>query len=357
MNKRLESLQHGRNWGIEIRKLGRWLAAVALLCAVARAQDALPSWNDGPAKHSILRFVADVVNPHGSGFVPPAERVATFDNDGTLWVEQPLYTEFAFSLARVKALAPKHPEWRQKQPFQAILAGDMKTFAASGEKGFFDTLLATHAGMTPDELHSTVLGWLATARHPRFQLPYTECVYQPMLELLAYLRANNFKTYIVSGGTDEFMRPWTERVYGIPPERVVGTAIKAQFEMRAGIPALLTLPALDFLDDGAGKPVGIQRAIGRKPIAAFGNSDGDLQMLRWTASGTGNRLMLLVHHTDADREYEYDRKSSIGKLDKALDEATAEHWVVVDMKRDWKVIFPREMARGGGRPQRALFVK
>ncbi|HZS56040.1 MAG TPA: HAD family hydrolase [Bryobacteraceae bacterium] len=315
------------------------LALGLITCLCATAQDALPSWNDGPNKRALVQFVTDVTR-QGSSFVPQDQRIATFDNDGTLWVEQPMYTQFAFAIARVKAMAPRHPEWKQQEPFKAVLDGDMKAFAASGERGVVQLIMATHAGMTTTEFEKSVEDWIHTAQHPRFHRLYTECVYQPMLELLAYLRANGFKTYIVSGGEVEFMRPWAEQVYGIPPEQTIGSTMKTQLETKNGGPVLMRLPAIDFVDDQAGKPVGIDKFIGRRPIAAFGNSDGDQQMLEWTAAGPGKRLMLLVHHTDAAREYAYDRQSSIGKLDKALDEAKAKSWVVVDMKRDWKTIFP-----------------
>jgi len=317
------------------------LLAIALFASFAAAQDPLPSWNDGHSKQSIVQFVTDVTRQGGSKFVPVDQRIATFDNDGTLWVEQPIYTQFIFAIARVKALAPKHPEWKQQQPFKAVLDGDMKALGASGERGMVQIMMATHTGMTTDQFETNVKDWIRTAQHPRFHRPYTKCVYQPMLELLVYLRANRFKTYIVSGGGIEFMRAWAEQVYGIPPEQVIGSAIKTRFEMQNGAPVLLRLPEVDFVDDKAGKPVGIQKFIGRRPVAAFGNSDGDQQMLEWTAAGPGARLMLLVHHTDAVREYAYDRQSSIGTLNKALDEANAKGWVVVDMKRDWKTIFPR----------------
>ena len=273
-------------------------------------------------------------------FVPEDQRIATFDNDGTLWVEQPMYIQLAFALDRVKALAPMNPGWKNKQPFKAVLDGDMKALAASGEKGLVEIIAATHAGMTTEEFAKIVSDWLATARDRRFKRPYTELVYQPMLELLAYLRANGFKTFIVSGGGIEFMRPWTERVYGVPPEQVVGSSIKTRFEMRDGRPTLFRLPQINFIDDKAGKPIGINEHIGRRPIAAFGNSDGDLEMLQWTTmGGSGPRLGLIVHHTDAEREYAYDRKSHFGKLDKALDAAAINKWTVVDMKRDWKRVF------------------
>jgi phosphoglycolate phosphatase-like HAD superfamily hydrolase len=275
----------------------------------------------------------------GPDFVPPPERIATFDNDGTLWIEQPIYTQFAFALDRVRELAPQHPEWKTKQPFKSVLAGDLKT-ALGSDKAIAELLIATHTGMTSDEFRATVERWFATAKHPKLGRPYTECVYQPMLELLTYLRANGFKTFIVSGGGIDFMRPVTEKLYGIPPEQVIGTTDKLKFELREGKAVLVREPAVLLLNDGPGKPVGIQTHIGRKPIAAFGNSDGDQQMLEWTASGPGARLMLLVHHTDAVREVSYDRASHVGKLDKALDEARAKGWVVASMKDDWKTIFP-----------------
>ncbi|MBI5364611.1 MAG: haloacid dehalogenase-like hydrolase [Planctomycetes bacterium] len=316
------------------------LVAYCTLTGSVRAQDPLPSWNDGKSKQSIVAFVAKVTKAGSPDFVPPAERIATFDNDGTLWAEQPIYTQFAFAFDRVKALAPKHPEWKDQEPFAALLKGDMKGALAGGEKALFEVLIATHAGTTTEEFAGIVKDWLATARHPVTKRPYTEMVYQPMLELLAYLRANGFKTFIVSGGGIEFMRPWAETVYGIPPEQVIGSSIKTKFELRDGRPVLVRLPELNFLDDKAGKPVGIQQHIGRRPIAAFGNSDGDLEMLQWTAAGAGPRFCLFVHHTDEAREWAYDRTSHIGKLDKGLDEAAAKGWTVVDMKQEWKGIYP-----------------
>ena len=302
--------------------------------------DPLPSWNDGPPKQSILSFVAAVSREGSPDFVPAPQRIATFDNDGTLWCEHPMYNQLVFALDRVKAMAPLHPEWKDKQPFKAVLDGDMKALAASGEHGLMEVMMAAHAGMTADEFTKIVIDWIATARHPRFKRPYTELVYQPMLEVLAYLRANSFKTYIVSGGGIEFMRPWSERVYGVPPEQVVGSSIKTRFEMRQGRPELFRLPEVNFIDDKAGKPVGINEFIGRRPIAAFGNSDGDLEMLQWTTMSGGRRFGLIVHHTDAEREYAYDRDTEFGKLDKALDAAVVNKWTVADMKKDWKVIFP-----------------
>jgi phosphoserine phosphatase len=302
--------------------------------------DPLPSWNDGASKKAIVDFVSRVSAQGSADFVPVDERIATFDNDGTLWVEQPIYTQFVFLIDRVKDLAPQHPEWKTTQPFEAALTGDKKALAESGEPGLLKLAMATHAGMTTDEFRPLVAQWLATAAHPRFKHSYTECVYQPMLELLAYMRANGFKTYIVSGGGVDFMRVFSEKVYGIPPEQVIGSSLKTKFEIRDGKPVVERLPEIGSIDDGPGKPQNINLAIGRRPIAAFGNSDGDLPMLQWTAAGSGPRFMLLVHHTDAEREYAYDRHSSVGKLDKAWDEAVAKGWTVVDMKADWRQIFP-----------------
>ena len=320
------------------------LVAGCLLWALARASIAqpLPSWNGGPAKQAIVKFVTDVNSQGAPTFVAPSDRVAVFDNDGTLWSEQPLYFQFVFALDRIKAMAPQHPEWKDREPFRSILAGDMKTALAGGERAVAEIVAATHSGMTTDEFAAQVTDWLATARHPRFKRPYTDLVFQPMIELLAYLRGNGFKTYIVSGGGIEFMRPWTEKIYGIPPEQVIGSQGKLQFGMRDGKPVLVKLPQIDLVDDKAGKPIGIQKHIGRRPFAAFGNSDGDLQMLQWTAAGPGLRFALIVHHTDAEREWAYDRKSNIGTLDKAWDEAQAKGWAVVDMKRDWRKVFAFE---------------
>ncbi len=315
-----------------------FLLIISIPCSYAQS-DPLPSWNDTAPKKSIIAFVEKVTKDGSSDFVPVDERIATFDNDGTLWVEQPMYVQGAFAFDRIKQLAPSHPEWKTKQPFKAVLEGDRKAIAAFGEKDLGELIMATHSGMTVEEFGKIVTDWLATATNSKYHKPYNECIYQPMVELLAYLRANGFKTYIVSGGGIEFMRPWTEKAYGVPPEQVIGSSIKTKFEIIDGKPDLRRLPDLNFIDDGPGKPVGINQYIGRRPIAAFGNSDGDQQMLEWTAAGTGARLMLIVHHTDAEREYAYDRKSSIGKLDKALDEATAKGWTVVSMKDDWKKIF------------------
>ena len=308
----------------------------------ARAADAdpLPSWNDGPTKQSILDFVAAVTKEGGPDYVAPVERIATFDNDGTLWAEKPIYTQLAFAFDRVKALAPQHPEWKTKEPFASLLRGDPKAALAGGEQAIAEIVMATHAGMTTEDFNRVVMDWIATARHPVTGRLYTDMVYQPMLELLAYLRANGFETYIVSGGGVEFMRPWTQRVYGVPPEQVIGSQGKLKYEWSNNVPALVKLPAVQFVDDKEGKPIGIQMFIGRRPVAAFGNSDGDQQMLEWTTIGDGRRLGLLVHHDDAVREWAYDRKSSVGRLDKALDEASERGWVVVSMKNDWKTIFP-----------------
>jgi hypothetical protein len=304
------------------------------------ANDPLPSWNDGPVKSAILDFVARVTNENSPGFVPIPDRIATFDNDGTLWCEQPVYVQALFIRDRIRALAPSHPDWREKDPYKAVLENDRKALADIGEKGFAEIVGATHAGMTIDEFRTIVTDWITAAKHPRFDRPYTACVYQPMVELLEYLRNNGFKTYIVSGGGVEFMRPWTLPVYGIPPEQVIGSTIRTRYELRDDKPTLFRLPEVDFIDDKAGKPIGISKFIGKRPIAAFGNSDGDYEMLRYTTSGMGPRLGLIVHHTDAEREYAYDRDSAVGRLVRALDEAPARGWIVVDMKRDWRRIFP-----------------
>ena len=311
-----------------------------LVITQAHAQTGpLPSWNDGKAKQSIVEFVKRVTTKGAKDFVQPAERIAVFDNDGTLWAEQPIYFQLAFALDRVKALAPRHPEWQDKEPFASLIKGDVKGALAGGEKALVEIVMATHAGTTTEEFEKIVRDWLTTAKHPKTGRPYNEMIYQPMVELLRYLRANGFKTYIVSGGGVEFMRPWVEQAYGIPPEQVVGSTIKTKFEMRDGKPAILRLAEIDFVDDKAGKPVAINKFIGRRPIFAFGNSDGDHEMLLWTAAGRGARFMGIVHHTDAEREWSYDRTSSIGKLDKALDDAKAGGWTVMDMKKDWKRIF------------------
>ena len=314
-------------------------AAAVLTATQLAAADPLPSWNDTAPKQAIVAFVEKVTKAGSPDFVPVPERIATFDNDGTLWAEQPIYFQLLFALDRVNALAPQHPEWKEKEPFAALLKGDVKGALAGGEKAVAQIVMVTHAGMTTDEFAKIVKDWIATARHPKTGRLMTEMVYQPMLELLAYLRKNEFKTFIVSGGGIEFIRPWAAKTYGIPPEQVVGSSIKTRFEMRDGKPVLIRLSEINFIDDKTGKPVGINSHIGRRPIAAFGNSDGDQQMLEWTAAGSGARFCLLVHHDDADREWAYDRKSHIGSLDKAWDEAVARGWTVVSMKDDWKAIF------------------
>jgi len=311
-----------------------------LVITQAHAQTSpLPSWNDGKAKQSVIDFVKRVTTKGGKEFVPVAERIAVFDNDGTLWAEQPMYFQLAFALDRVKVLASQHPEWQDKEPFASLIKGDVKGVLAGGEKALVEIIMATHAGTTTEEFDNIVRDWLASAKHPKTGRPYNEMIYQPMVELLRYLRANGFKTYIVSGGGVEFMRPWVEKAYGIPPEQVVGSTIKTKFDMRDGKPVILRLAEIDFIDDKEGKPVAINKFIGRRPIFAFGNSDGDHEMLLWTAAGRGPRFMGIVHHTDAEREWAYDRKSSVGRLDKTLDEATAKRWTVVDMKKDWKRVF------------------
>jgi haloacid dehalogenase-like hydrolase/2'-5' RNA ligase superfamily protein len=324
---------------VAVCHLGDFGTAQKLLWTSASV-DPLPSWNEVSAKQSILEFVSKVTKEGSPDFVPVAERIATFDNDGTLWCEQPLPVQLFFAIDRVKALAPQHPEWKEEQPFKAILEDDMKSVFAGGEKGLMELMMATHSGMTTEEFEVIVNDWIATAKHPKYKRPYTELVYQPMLEALAYLRANGFKTYIVSGGGIEFMRPWTEKVYGIPPEQVVGSSIKVRYELRDGQPVLVRLPELDFNDDKAGKPVAIHKFIGRRPVMAFGNSDGDFEMLEWTMAGKGPRFGLIVHHTDADREFAYDRKAGLARLAKGLDEAPKRGWVVVDMKKDWTRVFP-----------------
>lgn len=316
-----------------------WLLAIACNSSPVRAGDPLPSWNDGTAKTSITTFVSRVTTEGSEDFVPLPDRIATFDNDGTLWSEQPMYFQAFFVFDRIKVLAPKHPEWKDKEPFASVLRGDVKAALAGGEHASLEMVMATHAGLTTEEFEQIVKDWIAAAKHPVTGRLYTQMVYQPMLELLTYLRANGFRTYIVSGGGIEFMRPWTERVYGIPPEQVIGSSIRTKLELREGRPVLVRLPEINFIDDKAGKPVGIQQHIGRRPLAAFGNSDGDFEMLDWTTSGSGLRFGLLVHHTDADREWAYDRSSHVGKLDKGLNEAMSKGWTIVNMKDDWKTIY------------------
>jgi phosphoglycolate phosphatase-like HAD superfamily hydrolase len=316
----------------------RFLLLFLLLPVSAFAQE-LPSWNDGKSKQAIVDFVKKVTTQGGADYVAPEDRIAVFDNDGTLWTEQPFYFQLGFILDRVKTLAPQHPEWKEKEPFKSILAGDLKGIAKSGERGLVELVMETHAGLTTDDFRNIVIDWFATARHPKTGKPYNEMTFLPMRELLDYLRANGFKTFIVSGGGVEFMRPMTEKAYGIPPEQVVGSTITTQYALVGDIPVLNRLPKVDFVDDGPGKPVGINKFIGRRPILAAGNSDGDYEMLRWVMAGQGPHFAMIIHHTDADREYAYDRKSDFGKLDKALDEAESRNWLLVDMKADWKKIY------------------
>ncbi len=315
------------------------LAACAPLRGAAPGADPLPSWSEGAAKQRIVAFVDTVTTEGGKDYVAPAERIAVFDNDDTLWAEQPMYFQFSFAPDRVKALAPQHPEWKGKEPFASLLKGDVPAALAGGARALLDIVMATHAGMTTDEFAALVKAWAATAKHPTTQRCFVDMVYQPMLELLAYLRANGFKTFIVSGGGIELMRPWTEQAYGIPPEQVIGSSIKTKFELRDGQPVLIRLPELNFIDDKEGKPAAINLHIGRRPIAAFGNSDGDFQMLQWTTAGSGARLGMLVHHDDAAREFAYDRESSVGRLARGLDQYQAMDWGLISMKNDWKVVF------------------
>ncbi|BCT93215.1 haloacid dehalogenase [Lysobacter helvus] len=305
----------------------------------SNAGDPLPSWNDGAARRAILDFVAGATRNGGPQFVPPEERIAVFDNDGTLWAEKPMYFQLLFVLDRIRALAPHHPEWRDTEPFKSVLAGNIAGVAASGEHGAMVLLAATHAGMTTEEFSAIVRDWMSAARHPATGKPYNGMTYVPMQELMQHLRANGFKTYIVSGGGQEFMRPWVEAAYGVPPEHVVGSYVDLKFEVRDGTPVLLKVPSIGLVDDHAGKPVGIQRFIGRRPVFAFGNSDGDFEMLQWTTAGEGARFGAILHHTDDKREFAYDRDSKVGKLDKALDAANDNGWVVVDMAQDWKRVF------------------
>jgi len=314
-------------------------------CNQQQSSDPLPSWNEGNTKQSIIDFVNEVTDESNPNFVKPEDRIATFDNDGTLWSEQPYYFQLQFALDRVKILAPEHPEWNDNPLFKAVLENDIKTVLSFGEHGLLELVMNTHSGMTTEEFSKIVKDWINTARHPKTNKLYKEMVYQPMLELLDYLRANGFKTFIVSGGGIDFMRPWTEEVYGIPSEQVVGSSGKVKFEMRDGQPVLVKLPEINFIDDKEGKPIGIHQFIGKRPIAAFGNSDGDLQMLQWTAAGEGKKLMVYIHHTDAEREWAYDRESSTGRLDKGLVEANEKGWTVVDMKNDWQKIYPKYLEK------------
>lgn len=302
--------------------------------------DQLPSWRDSAARRQIESFVADVTREGGPHYVAPDSRLAVFDNDGTLWSERPAYFQLLFAIDRANALLPDHPEWRDDPQFMALLNGELTAKGDEVKKLLVKIAAVTHANMTTDEFAAAVSEWVETARHPKTGRPYTTMIFQPMLELLDYLRAHDFKTYIVSGGGIEFMRVFAEEVYGIPPQQVIGTSIVTTYEMRAGVPVLVRQPEIDFIDDKEGKPVAINRFIGRRPIMAFGNSDGDHQMLQWTAAGDGLRLMGLVHHTDSEREWAYDKGAVIGGLDAALAEARERDWVVVDMKADWTVIYP-----------------
>jgi len=315
------------------------VTGLSLISPAAWAEE-LASWQDTAARTNIVDFVTAVTSQGGPDYVAPEDRVAVFDNDGTLWGEQPMYVQLAFALDRVKALAPQHPEWQEPEPFKSVLSGDLAGVAASGEKGLMQLVGVSHAGMTSDEFTQIANDWIQTARHPITGKPYTDMVFQPMLELIDYLKNNDFKIFIVSGGGIEFMRPWTERVYGIARENVVGSSVKSSYEEKDGKTAIWRLPEVDFVDDGSGKPVGIYNHIGRRPIAAFGNSDGDFQMLEWTTSGEGRRLGLIVHHDDADREFAYDRDAHFGKLDRGLDEAAARGWTLVSIKDDWKEVYP-----------------
>ncbi|MEN2280778.1 HAD family hydrolase [Algoriphagus sp. SE2] len=305
--------------------------------------DALSSWNEGPTKQAIIDYVEDVSNPESANFIPIEDRIATFDNDGNLWSEQPAYFQLFFAMDRVKALASDHPEWKTTQPFQSVLENDMKTLSSFGEHGLLELVMASHSGMSTEEFEQIVTDWLANSKHPRFDRPFNELIYQPMLELLDYLRANEFKTFIVSGGGIEFMRPWVYKAYGIPSDQVIGSSIATEFDYNNGNPIIKRLPKIDFIDDKEGKPIGIHKFIGKKPVFASGNSDGDLQMLQWTDSNKYKSFQLYLHHTDADREWAYDKDSSVGRLDKGLEEASSKGWTVIDMKNDWKVIYPFEL--------------
>ena len=305
--------------------------------------DPLPTWNEGNTKQAIFNYVMEVTNQESENFIPVSDRIATFDNDGTLWSEQPAYFQLLFAMDRIKALAPEHPEWKTQQPYKTVLEEDMKELGKYGIHGIVELIMASHAGMTTAEFETTVKEWLATTRHPRFDKSFTDLVYQPMLELLNYLRDNDFKTFIVSGGGIEFMRPWVEAVYGIPADQVVGSSIKAEFDYNNGNPVIKRLPEMDFIDDGSGKPIGIHKFIGKKPVFASGNSDGDLQMMQWTASNKYKSFILYLHHTDGEREWAYDRESPFGRLDKGLDEANEKGWTVADMKTDWRYIYPFDL--------------
>ena len=336
-----------------MKKITPLLLALIFLCSCTEPQeqkettqtDPLPSWNQGNTKQAIIDYVMDVTKEESENFIPVADRIATFDNDGNLWSEQPAYFQLIFAMDRVKALAPDHPEWRTQQPFKAVLEDDMEELGKFGVHGILELVEATHAGMTTEEFETIVREWLATSRHPRFDKPFTDLVYQPMLELLQFLRDHDFKTFIVSGGGIEFMRPWVEEVYGIPPDQVIGSSIKTEFDYNNGNPVIRRLPDMDFIDDKEGKPIGIHKFIGKKPVFASGNSDGDLPMMQWTASNKYKSFMLYLHHTDADREWAYDRESHFGRLDKGLDEAKENDWSIIDMAKDWKLIYPHELPK------------
>ncbi len=308
--------------------------------AAKQPTDPLPSWNEGPRKQALLQFVQETTDASNPQYIAIPDRIAVFDNDGNLWAEKPVYFQLFFAMDRVKSMASEHPEWKEQQPFKAVLENDMSTLMEQGEHGLLTLVMSTHAGTTTEEFEKIVSEWLRTAQHPQLNRPYTDLVYQPMLELLTFLRANDFKTFIVSGGGIEFMRPWVEEVYGIPKDQVIGSSIKTEFTIENGIPTIKRLPAIDFIDDKAGKPVGIQKFIGRRPVFCSGNSDGDLAMMQWTAAGKGPKMMLYLHHTDEAREWAYDRNSAVGRLDKGLDIATNNGWQVIDMKKDWKTVFP-----------------
>jgi phosphoserine phosphatase len=323
------------------------LVTIALIAGpvAVEAEEALPSWKDGAARQAIIAFVDRVTGEGSASYVPPAQRIAVFDNDGTLWAEQPIYFQLIYAVDQINRLAPEHPEWKTEDPFRSALAGDMKTVLAGGTHAVLELVMASHAGMTSEDFAAAVLDWTTSARHPDTGRLYTDMTYQPMLELLDYLQKNEFKTFIVSGGGTDFMRVFAEEIYGVPPENVIGSSIEAKYEVRDSGPVIVKVPEISFIDDKEGKPVGIYQHIGRRPIFAAGNSDGDFEMLEWTAAGDGERFMLLVHHTDAEREWAYDRESHVGRLDKALDEARPRGWTIVDMKKDWEVIYPFELDR------------
>lgn len=334
------STQHNLSFQKRLLTLCFFIFVTLCLLSIAYASSPLPSWKDGAVKTQILEFVTDITNKDSKFYVPPKERIAVFDNDGTLWVEQPISTQTVFIFDQIKKLAPNHPEWKTKQPFKALLEGDMETVGKFGTKGILTMIMASHSGMTATEFSNAVKKWITKAKHPRFKRLYTELIYQPQLELLCYLRDNGFKTFIISGSGMAFMRPWTEQVYGIPPEQVVGSSVAVEFKMVDNKPSIVRLPKINFTDNNAGKPVGIYYHIGHRPIFAFGNSDADIPMIQYTKGGSGKRLGLFLHHTDSKREYAYDHNSSIGRLNEALDLASKNDWIIVDMENDWKQIFP-----------------